>query len=255
MFDIALLVKGEGPLMSKPNQTARMLSLLATCLLITPSAPALAGPDDDNMDVAQTAYLEGEYDAAFEIWQPLADKGNVRAQFELAHALDNCDCVSNGADLAVKYYSMASAKGDNAATFALAEMYDMRKRDKPEAAKYYKQAADRGHAESQIALGDLYQRGIGGAATLAQAPEYYLLAAAQGDKAGYSRLGYLYDNGKIVPRDPVRAYVAYAVAGKLFFPMAKEDAVKAKAKLTAKQVVKGDAFIAKCEKAKFLKCL
>jgi uncharacterized protein len=241
--------------MSQLNHIARRLSVVAACLLTLTSVPALADPDEDMMILANAAYDDEEYQDAFDIWKPLADKGNMQAQMELAHAFEHCNCVAKGDDLAVDYYYMAGKKGNLAAIRQIGYIFRYKKRDKAEAAKYYKTAADLGDAESQIELGDLYQSGVGGAATLTQAPKYYLMAAAQGDKAGYSRLGYLYENAKLVPLDPVRAYAAYAVAGKLFFPMAKDNAAKAKAKLTAKQLVAGDVLIAKCEKAKFLKCL
>jgi uncharacterized protein len=241
--------------MSQLNHIARRLYVVAAFLLTLPSVPVLAGPDEDMMILANAAYDEEEYQDAFDIWKPLADKGNMQAQMELAHAFEHCNCVAKGDDLAVDYYYMAGKKGNLAAIRQIGYIFRYKKRDKAEAAKFYKTAADLGDAESQIELGDLYRDGLGGAATLAQMPKYYLMAAAQGDKAGYSRMGYVYSKGVQVPADPIKAYVAYAMAAALYFPMSKEKAAEAEKKLTAKQLVKAKVLVAKCVKAKYLKCL
>jgi uncharacterized protein len=241
--------------MSKFNHIARRLFVVAACLLTLPSVPALAGPDEDMMILANAAYDEEEYQDAFDIWKPLADKGNMQAQMELAHAYEHCDCIANANSLAIDYYRMAGKKGNLDAIRQIGWIYSVKGSDKAEAAKYYKTAADLGDSESQIELGDLYRDGLGGAATLAQMPKYYLMAAAQGDEAGYSRMGYVYSKGVQVPADPVKAYVAYAMAAALYFPMSKEKAAEAEKKLTAKQLVKAKVLVANCVKAKYLKCL
>lgn len=120
---------------------------------------------------------------------------------------------------------------------------------------YYKAAADKGDVESQMELGDLYRDGIGGAEGLKLSPNYYLMAAAQGDSRGYSRMAGLYATGGPIKADLSKAYIAQSIAAALSFPLAKEKAADAAKKLSAKQLVKANVLIAKCAKANYLKCL
>jgi TPR repeat protein len=251
---LKLLPEIEGAFM-KPNFNRAVWGLVTLATIAFTPLPAMAGPSEDKMVLANAAYLDQKYDAAFEIWQPLADGGNMQAQMELANALLHCDCTPKGTELAMKYYRMAGAQKNVEAVFQLAEIHAVRLRDKAEAARYYKLAADNGHIEAQVDLADIYQSGLTGPEKQALAPKYYLLAAAQGDKAAYSRLGYLYENAKLVPQDLGRAYLAYSVAAAQFFPMAKEDVKKLEPKMTAKQLIAAKILFKKCVKAKYLNCL
>jgi uncharacterized protein len=237
------------------KQTSLRFVIMATLLLSSPMRAQTQSDDVANLDIAESAFDEQDYDAAFKIWQPMADAGNMDAQMALANAALFCDCVEKSTNMAFKYYRMAAQKGNVEAIRKMGWIYATAGADKNEAAVYYKTAADMGDVESQMELGDLYRDGIGGAATLAQMPKYYLMAAAQGDRAGYQRMGYLYASGKQVPADPVKSYIAYSMATALSFPMAKLDAAKAEKKLTAKQLIKAKALAAKCVQAKYLKCL
>ena len=233
------------------NCTAAIL--LALCL-IAPTA-ARAQSDAELLDIAQTAYLEQEYDAAFEIWTPLADGGNLGAQIALADAALICGCVDDSTNMAFKYYQMAAKEGDVYALRQMGYIYRIFGEDKQEAAVYYKAAADKGDVESQMELGDLYRDGIGGAEGLKLSPKYYLMAAAQGDSRGYSRMAGLYATGGPIKADLSKAYIAQSVAAALNFPLAKEKVAATAKKLNAKQLVKANALIAKCAKAKYLQCL
>jgi TPR repeat protein len=236
-------------------QTAFWRGLSAVLLLLTPVS-AMAQSDAELLDIAQTAFDEQEYDAAFEIWTPLADKGNIDAQLALGDAALNCFCdLEDGTNIAFKYYRMAAEKGNAYGLRQMGYIYRYMGEDKDEAAIYYKAAADKGDVESQIELGDLYSDGIGGAVTLKLSPQYYLMAAAQGDGRGYSRMGRLYATGGPIKADLSKAYIAQSIAAALSFPLAKEKAAEAAKKLSAKQLVKANVLVAKCVKAKFFKCL
>lgn len=226
----------------------------AALLLMLPTA-ANAQTDIELLDIAQTAFNEQEYDAAFEIWTPLADGGNMDAQMALADAALFCDCVDEGTNTAFKYYRMAAKEGNVTALRQMGWIYRVKGDDKAEASIYYKAAADMGDAESQIELGDLYRDGLGGAETLPLMPTYYLMAAAQGNRDGYARMAGLYADGGPIKADPLKAYTAQSIAAAMSFPLAKQKAAEAAKKLTAKQLVKANALVAKCVKARYLKCL
>ncbi|MEQ1540570.1 MAG: hypothetical protein ABL928_16715, partial [Sphingorhabdus sp.] len=116
--------------------------------LIVPTA-ASAQSDAELLDIAQTAYDEMEYDEAFEIWTPLADKGNIDAQLALADGALNCFCdLEGGTNIAFKYYRMAAEKGNAYGLRQMGYIYRYLGKDKDEAAIYYKAAADKGDVES-----------------------------------------------------------------------------------------------------------
>ena len=228
-------------------------SMVALCLVMPVAAHAQS--DVEQLAIAQVAYDEMEYDAAFEIWTPLADKGNIDAQLAVADAALNCNCVDDGTNMAFKYYRMAAKQGDAYALRQMGWIYNVKGDDKDEAAVYYQAAADMGDLESQIELGDLYRDGVGGAATEKLSPKYYLMAAAQGDGRAYARMARLYGTGGPIAADPTKAYVAQSIAAALSFPMAKEKLPEAAKKLNAKQLKAAKALVAKCVKAQYLKCL
>ena len=174
----------------------------------------------------------------------------------LADGALNCFCdLEDGTNIAFKYYRMAAEKGNAYGLRQMGYIYRYLGKDRDEAAIYYKAAADKGDVESQMELGDLYRDGVGGAATLSLSPKYFLMAAAQGDARGYSRMAGMYADGDLVKANPSKAYIAQSIAAALNFPLAKEEAAEAAKKLNAKQLIKANVLIAKCAKAKYLKCL
>jgi TPR repeat protein len=224
------------------------------CLLVPITVSAQSVPE--LLDIAQTAYDEQEFDAAFEIWTPLADGGNIDAQMAMADAALNCSCdLKDGTNIAFKYYRMAAEKGNARALRQMGYIARYIGTDKVEAALYYKAAADKGDVESQIELGDLYSEGVGGEATLPESVKYYLMAAAQGDGRGYARMARLYADGGPTKVDVSKAYIAQSIAATLSFPMAKEKLPDAAKKLSAKQLVEADILVANCVKAQYLNCL
>jgi TPR repeat protein len=226
---------------------------LAICLM-TP-VPLLAQSDAQLLDIAKTAFLEQEYDAAFEIWIPLAEGGVIDAQLALADAALDCGCVEEGTNLAFKNYRLAAKKGNVYALRQMGYIYAVKGGDRAEASVYYKAAADLGDAVSQVELGDLYRDGVGGAETFSLMPSYYLMAAAQGNASAYARMGRLYAEGGAVTVNPTKAFIAQSIAAALSFPLAKEKAAEAAQKLSAKQLVEDNVLVANCVKAKYLKCL
>jgi uncharacterized protein len=229
-------------------------TLLAALCAAIPGA-ANAQTDEELLEAAEVAFDEGGYSEAAEIWTPLADRGNIDAQLRLADETLICDCVDDSTNIAFKYYRMAAQQGNTEGLRGMGWIYKVKGDDPVEAAVYYKQAADLGSPLAQIELGDLYRDGVGGSETLAQMPKYYLMAAAQGDRDGYARMARLYTAGGPIKADPVKAYTAQSIAAAMSFPMAKEKAAEAAKKLSAKQLVKANILVAKCVKAKFLKCL
>ncbi len=138
-------------------------------LLLGAAGPAWAGFDD-----GMAAAKRGNHETAFNIWLPLAEQGDIRAQYNLGVLYDRGLGVPQ--------------------SFA-------------EATRWYQIAAERGHVDAQANLGFAYERGRGVGQDFAQAAEWYLMAAERGDVAAQANLGALYANGSGVAQDDVQAHM------------------------------------------------
>ncbi len=101
------------------------------------------------------SYLKGDYDAAYEEWLPLAELGDVEAQFNLGVMYDEGAGVDQ--DLAI-------------------------------AADWYQKAAEQGFIDAQANLGLMYYRGQGGPRGHEKATDWFRKAASQGDQEAANHL-------------------------------------------------------------------
>ena len=77
----------------------------------------------DEVKEGLKALNRGDYKAAFEIWKPLAEKGNSTAQFNLGLMYDKGDGVRQNFPKAVRWYRLAAKQGNVSAQFNLGLMY------------------------------------------------------------------------------------------------------------------------------------
>ncbi len=157
--------------LSKPERSTHLAACLvvALSLLLTATGPAWAGFDD-----GMAAAKRRNYQAAYEIWLPLAERGDRRAQYNLG--------VLYGRGLGVPQNFAA-------------------------AAKWYLAAAEQGHTNAVANLGHAYEQGRGVARDFGKAAKWYRRAAEHGDIAARANLGTLYANGLGVEQDDVQAHM------------------------------------------------
>lgn len=125
---------------------------LSWCVLLA-SSLAFGGPYDDGV----AAYDRGQHATAFSLWLPLAEQGNVAAQYNVAVLFEK------GQGVAQNY---------------------------PEAARWYLKAAEQGDPEAQYSIGALYEAGTGVARDLEEAQKWYASVIANpraGDPASALR--------------------------------------------------------------------
>jgi TPR repeat protein len=130
-------------------------------------------------DKCSASYEKGDYETALREFQPLAEQGNISAQFNLG------------------------------------QMYRRRQgvpQDDKTAVKWYRLAAEQGYDRAQNNLGAMYDNGKGVLQDYKTAVKWYRLAAEQGDANAQSNLGVMYTNGKGVLQDYVRALMWYNIA-------------------------------------------
>ena len=125
-----------------------------------------------DFDKGLTAYNNGDYATALKEWKPLAEEGDVDAQYHLGVLYDNGDGVPQ---------------------------------DYKEAVRWYKLAAEQGVAEAQFNLGNMYYDGQGVSVDYKEAVRWYTLAAEQGDVDAQYNLDFIHRKGLGVPQDDKEA--------------------------------------------------
>jgi uncharacterized protein len=142
-------------------------------------ASRFAAPD---ANAAFAAYEKGYHACALRLAQPLAEKGDVRAQslVGLIHYIGRGALRDD--TQAARWLRLAADQGDAAAQFRLGLMYSEGQgvpQDHAEAARWYRLAADQRHPQAQYNLGRLYATGEGVEQDNVMAHMWFNLAVAQ----------------------------------------------------------------------------
>lgn len=139
-------------------------------------------------------YKKKKFKKAFEIWEPLATKGDAEAQFFLGMMFHHGLGVVQDTKKAIQWYLLASQQGNKEALFIS-----------------YLIPAKQGSAQAQINLGNMYAIGQGVNQNLKQAIKWFTLAAKQGITSAQFKLGYIFFYGQGVA-DYKRAAFWYLLA-------------------------------------------
>ena len=162
----------------------RRFAILAIALSV------LAPPAWASFDIGWYAYTAGDYETARLEWVPLAEDGDIRAQFQLGVMFEKGKGVEPDAVEAVRWYRMAADQGHAPAQTSLATFYYSNKgvkHDHAEAVRWYQKAADQGNADAQYLLGALYFRGHGIARDVIKAHMWFSLAAMRCSRTARER--------------------------------------------------------------------
>ena len=159
-----------------------------------PSAEPKVDLLKEEVNQAESLYLLGKHDEAFEAFLPLALEGHPSAQFYLAE-LYQADDGKLDKNQAIYWYQKAAAQGNPNAQFNLANAYYEGKvvpADLLKAANWYERAAISGVPEAQLNLGYMYSQGKGVQKNDEIAALWYKVAAKRGNTKAQSNLGYRY---------------------------------------------------------------
>lgn len=150
-------------------------------LIAAMTAAGSAGAAD--FDAGFTAYVTGDYRTAFSEWRPLAEEGDVEAQFGLGMLYQYGRGVVRDLEVAARWYRRAAEQGSMRAQTQLAGMYargDGVDEDWDQAIAWWRKAARQGSVRAQFHLGQAFQYGSGVERNLDSAVQWYGEAAAQG---------------------------------------------------------------------------
>jgi uncharacterized protein len=179
---------------------------------------ATAGPLED----ASKALEGGDYAAALRLYRPLADRGDLDAQFAIGqmYTLGHGVRVDNAE--AYRWYRRAAEHSDKQAKLsmskltvgAIAELNVANShanglgvpRNFGEAIKWYRSLAERGLDIAQDRLAEIYTGRTGGPKNLGEAYRWYHRAADQGLARAQLALAMMYESGDGVIQDFVEAH-------------------------------------------------
>jgi TPR repeat protein len=145
------------------------------------------------------------------------DKVEALKWFEMAQAERNGLLAFNRGDFAttLRIFRPLAERGQVLAEYTIGLMYANGQgvpQDYTEAMKWHLKAAAQGEAKAQFSVGVMYFKGLGTPRNLAEAFKWYRRAADQGDPAAQYNLGAMYDKGEAVKRNPVMAATLYTLA-------------------------------------------
>jgi len=155
-------------------------ALLFSLFLETPSHSA-------DFDKGLTAAQNGDFATALKEWEPLAEQGLAKAQFNLGVMHEYGDGVPQDYKEAVRLYRLAADQGFAKAQFNLGVMYEYGHgvpQDYKEAVRLYRLAAEQGFADAQYNLGTYYANGTGVVQDFMYAHMWLNIAASNGSDKG-----------------------------------------------------------------------
>ncbi len=186
------------------NRVPLLISLMIALLLTTPSFAQDPGDEDTvfgsmtsaeqaaRFDQGVEAYDAGNFEQAFGIWLPLAQRGNMSAQRNVGHLLRRGLGVEQDHERAVYFYTRASEAGLVGAMVNLAAMLragqGVEEPQYRQAAQWLYVASRAGDPRAQYVLGVMAARGQGMEQNRDLAIELFRLAAEQGLREARERL-------------------------------------------------------------------
>ena len=131
------------------------------------------------------AYLDGDYQTALAVWEPLASQGNAAAQHSLGTLYDGGRGVAQDYARAAEWFRLAAEQGHASAQFRLGDAHYHGRgvvRDQRLAEGWWLRAASQEFVPAQTSLTNLYQAGRGKLRNQAQAQKWYRQAATNGSR-------------------------------------------------------------------------
>jgi len=175
----------------------------------------------DSVQKGRQTYEKGDYDTALHIFIPLAEKGDLVAQLNLAKMYREGRGVSKDYKAAVKWFNLSAAQGN---------------------------------AVAQYHLGVAYSFGLGVVPDYEIALNWYLKSAEQGNAFAQHHLSLLYYFGNGVPEDKKYAYMWAYLASLSGFDMAEQLRQVLTEQMTASQIDEALLLTRKCKDKNLTGC-
>ena len=187
---------------------------------------------------AEAAEQRSDVLAAYEACKTDAEAGDARCQNYLGVMSERGRGVTRTATEAVRLFRLAAAQGLAAAQYNVGRAYATGlgvRKNQPEAARWYRMAVEQGDPAAQNALAILEATGRGSLRDPDAALDLFRRAAMSGYSPAQLNLAAAFDHGRLVPHDPLRAYIWYSIAARLASDQAlRDEAVRGRDRLEQK---------------------
>ena len=151
----------------------------------------------------EAAFVRGDFTAALQIWRPLADAGDAKAQFGLGNPYLRGGGVARDLTQSTRWYRLSAEQGFAPAQFNLGNAYFSGRgvsRDNALAVEWWRRAAIQGLASAQFNLGMQYQLGRG----VAKDPDHALDWFRRAADGGHQRAREMLMKGDAAPHRQTR---------------------------------------------------
>ena len=142
-----------------------------------------------DLDAARAAYEREDYDTAFKLYSPAANKANAEAQYRLGLMYKFGWGTERDLTVAANWLQRAAEQQHSEAQAELGVLYKLGrgvKEDAAEAARWFRRAADSGVGIAQLNLARAYKDGAGVKKDLAEAYAWFTIASGNGYVDGLS---------------------------------------------------------------------
>ena len=170
---------------------------------------------------AWDAYKIGDYKTAFDLWYPLAEKGNPSAQMYIG----------------LMYSQGHSVDQDDAA-----------------AANWYTLASDQGYAPAEWRLAVLYHHGSGLAQNHQKSAELYNSAARKGDLYAQKALGVIFSQGLGIQKDNILAHLWLNISGENGLKLGEKYRYELAQSMSPEEISLSNAMAKECLESRYDKC-
>ena len=185
----------------------RQIAFTLSFFLAVIGSPAIA--QADTLREAWSAYNQGNFERAVDIWQNLAAAGNADALYNLGVMYRDGKGVVRDTTITHSLWTLAADKKHVRAMHNLALAYiagdvtleNQEGPNYPEAIALLEKAADQSFPNSLYTLGKLYGYGLGTKRDKAKEISYYLLAAKAGSSKAQYNMGKAHRDGDGVVKD------------------------------------------------------
>lgn len=160
-----------------------MNGILRTTTLIAALAVFPVGLNAQDLGKGMEYAQAGNFEAALKEWRPLAERGNIEAQFNLGIMYEKGDGVEPDLSEALRWYRLAADQGDALAQYNVAVYYAQGMgvaQDFKESMRWSRLAAKQGDALAQFNIATMYNRGMGVAQNPIAAHMWYNISLANG---------------------------------------------------------------------------
>jgi hypothetical protein len=156
-----------------------------------------------------------DFETAFDIWMPLAEKGNAEAQYNIAIMNEHGEGIPQNHTLAHEWMKKAADQHHPMAQYYLGIYLSNGigvSVDKTSFHHWVVKSAENGVIPAQREVALNYKEGVGVPKDSRRAMYWFAVAALNKDLYGALELGNAFSNGQLVKRDRLRAYQWYYIA-------------------------------------------